>query len=297
MEAGDRMGPTQGRGASLGHLDRLARGVLRAAREAAREIDREPPEPERRAWALGKLAGQTQAMLGPVVPDHPPVEAAAQKAFVRTALALAVHVRAHSWAEADLGPLGVLGADDVPHPGERLAQDSFDVLGRLMLPNASAEGWTATLVTDLARGKPELETAVKLGKYVLHPTFLAFLNDATREIGVALHGINVRRLHELTHSLRHYATGAGPAPETIHGPHRSGPDPARRRVEDAERKKPKFESVLVLGDSDLDEVDVGDSDGTRRWRVEGPGFPLMDEIDEDDIKRGFDPPHRSGPSL
>ncbi|MFJ9634863.1 hypothetical protein ACIRU8_44955 [Streptomyces sp. NPDC101175] len=187
------------------HFDRLARAVLRAAREAAQELRREPPEPDRRMWALGKLAGQAQEMLGPDLPDHPPTGAAAQEEFVRTALALAVHVRAHSWATADLGSLGVLGQADVPHSGERRASDAFDVLGRLMLPHSSPDGWTATLVTDLARGDEGLEAAVKLGKYVLHPTFLAFVDDATRVLGEALHSIDVNRLRDLTRLLGHYS--------------------------------------------------------------------------------------------
>ncbi|QEV16203.1 hypothetical protein CP975_00580 [Streptomyces alboniger] len=68
-------------------------------------------------------------MLGPDLPRHPPVGTAAREGFVRSALALALHVRAPSW-------------------------------------NASPEGWAATLVTDLAYGDETLETAVKVGKYI-----------------------------------------------------------------------------------------------------------------------------------
>ncbi|WP_328843052.1 hypothetical protein [Streptomyces sp. NBC_00258] len=220
MDDNDRTGPHQWSTTSPEHLDRLARGVLGAARDAARELRRNPPVPARQTWALGKLAGQTQAMLGPDMPSHPPIGAAAQEGFVRTALALAVHVRAHSWAKADLGAPGVPGRDDVPHPGEIRTADAFDVLGRLVLPHASPEGWTATLVTDLARGDKTLEAAVKLGKYILHPTFLALTDDTTRVIGEALHGLNVRHLRKLTHSLRHYACTAGPSHPT------AAPEPA-----------------------------------------------------------------------
>ncbi|MFH8470574.1 hypothetical protein [Streptomyces sp. NPDC017991] len=208
MDADDRAGM------SPEHLDRLARGVLRAARDAAWEL-RQPQDPDRRTWALGKLAGQTQAMLGPDLPDYPPIGAAAQEGFVRTALELALHVRAHSWSQRDLGAVGVRGQDDVPHPGESRTADAFDVLGRLMLPHTSPEGWTATLVTDLAHGDKTLEAAVKLGKYVLHPTFLLFTDDATRVVGEALHSLNVRRLHELTNTLRHYAGAAPQLPPAV----------------------------------------------------------------------------------
>ncbi|MHC3475678.1 hypothetical protein ACYF6T_44470 [Streptomyces sp. 7R007] len=85
--------------------------------------------------------------------------------------------------------------------------DAFDVLGRLMLPSSSPEGWTATLVTDLARGDKTLEAAVKLGKYVLHPTFLALANDATRVLAEALHTINVSRLQALADSVREPSVG------------------------------------------------------------------------------------------
>ncbi|MFE2467592.1 hypothetical protein ACFXA6_19725, partial [Streptomyces mirabilis] len=172
MDADDRTGPRGWSTTSPEHFDQLARGVLRAARDAARELRRVPPDPTRQTWALGVLAGQTQAMLGPDLPDDPPVGVAAQEEFVRTSLALAVHVRAHSWAEADLGAAGELGQADVARLGERGMADAFDVLGRLMLPHSSPEGWTATLVTDLARGDKKLEAAVKLGKYILHPTLL-----------------------------------------------------------------------------------------------------------------------------
>ena len=212
MDADDRSDPPQWSTMSPEHLDQLACGVLRAARVAARALRENPPDPARRTWALGMLAGQTQAMLGPDLPDHPPVEAEAQEGFVHTALVLALHVRAHSWSERDLGAADVPGQDDVPHPGERRSADAFDVLGRLMLPHASPEGWTATLVTDLARGDKTLEAAVKLGKYVLHPTFLALTDDATRLVGEAWHNINVDRLQELTQSLRHHACAGPPLP-------------------------------------------------------------------------------------
>jgi hypothetical protein len=210
VEADDRPGPRWWSTTSPAELDRLAQGVLRAARDAALELRREPPNPTRRTQALGILAGQTKAMLGPDIPDHPPLGTAAQEGFVRTSLALARHVRAHSWAEADLGAAGVPSQDDVPHPGERRAADAFDVLGRLMLPHASPEGWTATVVTDLACGDETLEAAVKLGKYILHPTILRIVDDATHVTGEALHDLNVLALEELAQSLWAYAWDLDP---------------------------------------------------------------------------------------
>ncbi|MER6212115.1 hypothetical protein [Streptomyces sp. NPDC001642] len=210
MDADDRPGPRWWSTTSPSELDRLAHGVLRAARDAARELRREPPDPTRRTWTLGILAGQTKAMLGPDIPDHPPLGTTAQEGFVLTSLALALHVRAHSWAEADLGAVGVRGQDDGPHLGEQLAADAVDVLGRLMLPHASPEGWAATLGTDLARGNETLEAAVKLWKYVLHPTFLGIVDDATRVMSEALHGRSVLDLEELAQSLWAYAWGLDP---------------------------------------------------------------------------------------
>lgn len=201
MDADDRWAPREWTTTSPKDLDRLAHGVLKAAREAARELRRRQLNPTRRTWVLGVLAGQTQAMLGPSLPVPLPTGTEAQEEFVRTALALAVHVRAHSWAEQDFGPPSTSGQTDVPHPGEVVTAEAFEVLGRLMLPHSSAEGWTATLITDVARGDQKLEAAVKLGKYLLHPTFLAVANDATGLVGEALHEINKIRLQELVNAL------------------------------------------------------------------------------------------------
>lgn len=311
MDADDRTGPRQWSTMSPEYLDRLARGVLRAARDAARELRRDPPDPARRAWALGVLAGQTQAMLGLDLPDHPPVGDAAQEGFVRTALALALHLRAHSWAKADLGAVGVPGQDDVPHPGERRAADAFDVLGRLMLPNASPEGWTATLVTDLANGDKTLEAAVKVGKYILHPTFLALTDDTTRVVGEGLHSLNVRRLQELIHSLRQYA-GAGPshpatrsvptlalgipAPElerpSVTEPERPERPDSRPRI----RRYPHPPSVRRYQDSDepvfvsaLESIDITDEGDPRAKGVTASDeLPLPYEPRPSDGTPGFD---------
>ncbi|MFC8202105.1 hypothetical protein ACFUTV_43025 [Streptomyces sp. NPDC057298] len=219
------------------------------------------------------LAGQTRAMLGPDLPDSPPVGEVAQEGFVYTALALALHVRAHSWAEKDLGVLGVPGRNDVPHRGERGTADAFEALGRLLLPNASPEGWTATLVTDLARGDEKLEAAVKLGKYILHPTFLALTDDATRVVGEALHGLNVRRLHKLTGLLRRYAVAAEPSAE-------SGPAPADDLVPECDwpvESESIYDPSLVPSgpegeaDVDFDLVEL-DTPGFHAPRRRGPGL-------------------------
>ncbi|MFI6661473.1 hypothetical protein ACIBL8_38830 [Streptomyces sp. NPDC050523] len=212
MDADDRTSSSQWAANSLEHFDQLARGVLKAARAARRELRRRPPSPERRAWALGVLAGQTQAMLAGEQLIHPPVEAAAQEEFVCTSLQLAVHALAHRWTEEDLG---LAGQAEVPHLGERQTADAFDVLGRLMLPHSSAEGWTAAVLTDLTRGDETWGAVVKLGKYILHPTFLTLADDATRVMGEAVHNINVDGLRALADSVRQFGIAAEPVPEPI----------------------------------------------------------------------------------
>ncbi|MFI6567411.1 hypothetical protein [Streptomyces sp. NPDC050534] len=208
MNADDQTGPSQWAATSLEHFDQLARGVLRAARDAARELKRTPADEDRKAWALGVLAGQTQAMLGDGQPVQPPAEAAAQKAFVCTSLKLAVHALAHRWSEADLA---LAGQADVAHLEERQMADAFDALGRLVLPHASPEGWTATICTELARGDKEWEAVVKLGKYILHPTLLGLADDLTRTVGQAVHNINVHELQQLGDSVRDFTVAAEPA--------------------------------------------------------------------------------------
>ncbi|WP_174479413.1 hypothetical protein [Streptomyces hokutonensis] len=125
-----------------------------------------------------------------------------------------MHALAHRWTEADLG---LAGQAEVPHLGERQTAGAFDVLGRLMLPYASPEGWTAAVFTDLARGDEAWEAAVKLGKYILHPTFLALADDATRVVGEAVHHIHVDRLQALADSVRHFACAAVPPPPPVIG--------------------------------------------------------------------------------
>lgn len=87
----------------------------------------------------------------------------------------------------------------------------FDALGALFLPTASAEDWATEIIRDAAKGEPAMEAAVKFGRYVLHPTPLLILNDATRMLGEALYSSNVRRLVGCVHEI--HATmdrGCGP---------------------------------------------------------------------------------------
>lgn len=268
------------------HFDQLARGVLKAARDAARELQPDPPDPNRVSWALGVLAGQTRAMLGTSMPDCPPVGIATQKEFVRTTLKLAIHVRAHSWARTDFTAIGAPDEDNEPHLGERQMSDAFDVLGRLMLPASAPEAWTATLVTECARGDKTLEAAVKLGKYLLHPTFLTLADDATRVLGEAVHRLNVNRMHELAHAVKAFPAGpasprAKPAGQIRHAPR------ARRRktlgddkpdfVASADPYVPSLRSeraddepdfvsgFAVPGDDDLRSIPASDEDVPEPW--------------------------------
>jgi hypothetical protein len=270
VDADDRPVPRWWSTTSPAELDRLAHEVLRAARDAARELRREPPDPTRRTWTLGILAEQAKAMLGPEIPDHPPLGTAAQEGFVRTALTLALHVRAHSWAEADLGAVGVRDQDDLPHPGEHLAADTFDVLGRLMLPHASPEGWTATLVTDLARGDKKLEAAVKLAKYVLHPTFLGFVDDVTRVFGEPLHSLSVLKMEELAQELWTYAWDLDPGTDL---------DSALVDVEDLlGLPTPVDDALATVAEprerAPLDVDDLSDEDGEPQLRTHSRCFSL-----------------------
>ena len=277
MNTDNPTGPSQWAATSLEHFDQLARGVLRAARDAARELRRRSPDQERLTWALGVLAGQTQAMLGLDRPAHPPVGAAAQREFVCSSLQLAVHALAHRWTEADLG---LAGQAEVPHLGERQAADAFDVLGRLMLPHASSEGWAATICTDLARGDEKWEVAVKLGKYVLHPTFLALADDATRVVGEAVHNINVDRLQELADSVRNFAGAAGPflpaaGPEQTHTAHEMPVLPKVTHQMTNRRERPARKRRIFKG---VPEVESG-LDPQLAWQSPESDEPVFSVLD------------------
>jgi hypothetical protein len=65
MDTHHRMGPRKWATTSPEHLDRLALGLLRVARDAARELRRNAPGLARQTWALGKLAGRNSGDAGP----------------------------------------------------------------------------------------------------------------------------------------------------------------------------------------------------------------------------------------
>ncbi|MFD0068911.1 hypothetical protein [Streptomyces sp. NPDC127574] len=211
MDADDSRGLPPWSTTSPEQLHRVAREMFSAAVIARRELGRTPSDPNRRALAFDRLARETQAVLGPVLPDCQAIGTADQMAFVRAAIQFAGHVISHKWTEADLGGPSIPGREEEAHDGERGTAAVFDVAGRLQLPHASAEGWAAAIATDAARGDRSLEAAVKVAKYVLHPTPLALADDATRVLGEGVHGMNVRRLQELALTLRDHATATEPS--------------------------------------------------------------------------------------
>ncbi|MEU2065005.1 hypothetical protein [Streptomyces sp. NPDC013455] len=185
--------------------------LLRAARKAAAILRTQCPA-EERAEKVSKVVSQAAKLLG-LPPGPVPGDAASQEKLVKAAGELAVLLRAYNWADSDITVTAL--DDDIvrPHIGERGAADGFDALGKLILPEASPEGWASELVTSSAKGNPTLEAAVKFGKYLLHPTPLLVLDDFTKIVGQAVHSLNVIRLDTCVSDLRTFMQDDFPAIE------------------------------------------------------------------------------------
>ncbi|MFI1507331.1 hypothetical protein [Streptomyces sp. NPDC020597] len=166
--------------------------LLRTAREAARLLDdpQRNAARERKVWELQRA---TAELLGLPLASVP-LDTVQQKKLVTHAGELAVLLRAYNWGEQDLALAAVQNAVGRENVGERGAADGFDALGKLVLPTASPEGWAGELAARAAEGNEYLERAVKLGKYLLHPTPLLILDDLTEIVGQAVHSLNVRKL-------------------------------------------------------------------------------------------------------
>jgi hypothetical protein len=178
--------------------DHRAYQLLRAAREAASAL--RCPSDESVKKTVKEVCRQTAELLG-LPPGEVPDDAATQQKFVKAAGELAVLLRAYNWADSDISVTDLEEATAVPHAGERGAAESFDALGKLILPHASPAGWASELVTEAAKGNAKLEAAVKFGKYLLHPTPLLVLNDLTQIAGQAVHSLNIKRLNACVSDL------------------------------------------------------------------------------------------------
>lgn len=176
-----------------------ALSLLRTAREAARLLD-DPQRKPVREQKVRELRVTTAKLLGLPFASVP-LDAARQKKLVTHAGELAVLLRAYNWGEQDLALEDVQKAVGPEHVGERGAADGFDALGKLVLPTASPEGWAGELAARAAEGNEYLERAVKLGKYLLHPTPLLILDDLTKIVGQAVHSLNVRKLTACVNDL------------------------------------------------------------------------------------------------
>ncbi|QTE03126.1 hypothetical protein [Streptomyces cyanogenus] len=203
--------------------ERRAYGLLRAARKAAAVLHAQCSEHER-AEKVREVSWQAAELLG-LQPGPVPGDAASQEKLVKAAGELAVLLRAYNWADSDIAVTDLDGAVVVPHVGERAAADGFDALGKLILPEASPEGWASELVTSAAKGNATLEAAVKFGKYLLHPTPLLVLDGFTEIVGQAVHDLNVRRLDACVGDLRTFMQDDCPAVELTSEPIEPGVPP------------------------------------------------------------------------
>ncbi|WP_329414096.1 hypothetical protein OG802_25805 [Streptomyces sp. NBC_00704] len=227
--------------------------VLRTARVAARLLDRRP-NPDESGHA--ELDDQVHdlwtavAELLPGLPDPGPLDTAHQQELIRCAGELAVLLRAYNWGDEELTPEAVDEVVRTENAGETGAADGFDALGKLILPHASPQGWAAELVTRAAEGNETLERAVKLGKYLLHPTALLILDDVTEIIGQAVYSLHVKKLIDCVNDLDAILV-SGRLAELLEFPYTDGPQPGGVATVDGPGLEGEVRSVTQPGATDL----------------------------------------------
>ncbi|MFE5083280.1 hypothetical protein [Streptomyces mirabilis] len=75
---------------------------------------------------------------------------------------IAVLMRSHNWVSCGLSYEEFQRQAGQPvHPGERIAADTIDALGKAMLPGSGTEGWVAEIATEATRGDEHLSAVVK----------------------------------------------------------------------------------------------------------------------------------------
>ncbi|MFF2363897.1 hypothetical protein ACFVU0_14470 [Streptomyces sp. NPDC058122] len=222
---------------------RLAYDMLRAARHAAAPYPQES--------ALADVQEHTAAMLG--LPYPVALPASGRKELIKAAGELAVLLRAYDWAAHETNDVdrtydavartyavGDIRVAEVEHVGERRMAEGFDALGKLILPNASAEGWASELITRAVEGEKRLESAVKVGKYLLHAGPLLVLDDVTKMLGEAEHAWNLRRLQKCVRGITEtWPHSVAPELPDLTGPSESTDAPAPTLLEIRAVQRPR----------------------------------------------------------
>ncbi|MFE4621786.1 hypothetical protein [Streptomyces mirabilis] len=187
-------GPGQGPGLPRLRED-AALTLLRTARQA-RGLLGDPARKDELAGEAAGLVEQLREFLPPQSVCSVPGTDRELKDLIDNAAWIAVLMRSHNWVSCGLSYEEIQKQAGQPvHPGERMAKDTIDALGKVMLPGSGIEGWVAEIATEATSGDEHLSAVVKAAKYALHPTPLLIFSDTTRLLGEAVYASNVAKLH------------------------------------------------------------------------------------------------------
>jgi len=156
---------------------------------------------------LADLTQHYSIMMGGTCSIRPTAATAEEKkALIRDIARAAVFLRAHNWADRDLEGVQrtatALSTGDL-HRGEIQASDGLDALGYVMLADhGDADSWAFTLLKEAAGEDERLAGIVKAVRYVVDPSFLLVLGDATKMTGAAVSAMNLRNFADCVQNIQ-----------------------------------------------------------------------------------------------
>lgn len=184
-----------------------AREALRTANRAARMLREGTVREEVLDQQLADLTQHYSIMMGGTCSIRPTAATAEEKkALIRDIARAAVFLRAHNWADRDLEGVQrtatALSTGDL-HRGEIQASDGLDALGYVMLADhGDADSWAFTLLKEAAGEDERLAGIVKAVRYVVDPSFLLVLGDATKMTGAAVSAMNLRNFADCVQNIQ-----------------------------------------------------------------------------------------------
>ncbi|MEU1036819.1 hypothetical protein ABZ402_51275 [Streptomyces mirabilis] len=198
-----------GQGPGLPRLrEDAALTLLRTARQARGLLG----DPARKDELAGEAAGLVEQLSG-FLPPQPvcsvPGTDRELRDLIDDAAWIAVLMRSHNWVSCGLSYEEFQTQAGQPvHPGERIAADTIDALGKAMLPGSGIEGWVAEIATEATRGDEHLSAVVKAAQEltVHHEAGFTTCPKAMRPIPTTRNDGCSNPLH---------ATNRAPAPQSL----------------------------------------------------------------------------------